>query len=348
MKRIKGRLYYINQNKGLLYKNFTFYSIDLDSGKKRPIAVIPTRNWKRLLGHFRIFARLLRTEPMSVEKLAEGKYVVCCNHSVFLLDEQMGSITLVQSSRMGFSNPLNVCSDGNAVYWGEYGGNANHKEVNIYRLNQDASLETVHTFRGGVIRHVHNIIWDEYNQLFYILTGDLENTAGIYTTDKDWKDVKPVLTGKQQFRAVVGFPYKNGLIYATDSVEEENNLYLLQNGSVSALSSLSGSCIYGAENKTHYFFSSTVESPEGRGLHSLLTYKLGKGIKDRFSHIVTVKKSDLTVEEVLTVKKDIWPLKLFLYGNVMFPKGQQENDNCWCYIMACKGDGNSILLTQNK
>jgi hypothetical protein len=295
--------------------------------------------WKLLLGRFRLLSRLLRLEPVAIERLSEGCYVVSCNRTLYHLDERNEVLVPLLCSREGFSNPLNICSDGYAVYWGEYGGNSRHDKVNIYRLGRDLSLEVVYSFPQGVIRHIHNIIWDKDNELFYILTGDLERTSGIYTSNHDWTDIKPLLTGSQQYRAVIGFPYKDGLIYATDSVDEENNIYLLQHGKVSMLAPLSGSCIYGTETRTHYIFSTTVESPEGRGLRALLSNKLGDGIKDRKTHLVVVRKDDLKVEEVLRVKKDPWPMKLFLYGTLMFPKGQEESDDLWYYVMACKGDG---------
>ena len=72
--------------------------------------------------------------------------------------------------------------------------------------------------------------------------------------------------------------------------------------------------------KTHYVFASTVEPSEGRGFFDMFTYELGAGITDKYSHLITIRKSDLHVEEVLKVKKDIWPMKLFQYGSLMFPK----------------------------
>lgn len=293
----------------------------------------------KLLGFFRLFRRLLRLEPRCAERLDENRYVVCHAHKVWLLDVKQKSFTILQDSREGFSNPLNLCSDGRNVYWGDYGDNAFREEVNIYRVSLSQKVEIVYSFPKGAIRHIHNVVWDAVHKRFFILTGDLEEQSGIYVADSEWKDVKAVVTGSQQYRAVVAFPCGDGLIYATDSVAEENNIYLLLNGEVKILAPFPGSCIYGTETKDYYVFSSTVEPPEGRGLMDMFSYKLGAGIKDRYSHLIAVRKSDLKVQEVLKLKKDVWPMKLFQYGAIMFPKGQEKSDELWYNIVACKGDG---------
>lgn len=307
-------------------------------GEEKIIDVRPS-GWKGMLSHSRLVERLLRLEPRCVEKLDEERFIVCHAHKVWLLDVIKKRFTVLQESRVGFSNPLNLCSDGQYVYWGNYGDNSTHEEVNIYRVDASLNTEVIYSFPKGAIRHIHNIIWDDANKKFYILTGDLEETSGIYESDSEWKDVRPVVVGSQQYRAVVGFPYENGLVYATDSVSEENQIYLLQDGGVKSLAPFPGSCIYGTETKDYYVFSSTVEPPEGRGLFNLFTYKLGKGIKDRYAHLITVRKSDLKVEEVYKAKKDIWPMKLFQYGTFMFPKGQNKSNDLFFNVVACKGDG---------
>lgn len=330
-------LYCINKDRLLCYRQGQFFF--LNGRMVENNVVIPLSAKNKLLGGIRFFSRLLRMEPRCAERLIDNRFVVCYANKVWLLDMVQKTFSVLQNSRKGFSNPLNLCSDGTCVYWGDYGDNTGREVVNIYRLSTELKVEIVYSFPKGAIRHIHNIVWDEAYNRFYVLTGDLEEKSGIYMADIEWKKVYPVVVGQQQYRAVMAFPYEEGLIYATDSVEEKNNIYLLQNGDVKTLSSFPGSCIYGTETKDFYIFSSTVEPPEGRGFLDMFTYKLGNGIKDRYSHLVTVRKNDLKIEEVLKVKKDIWPMKLFQYGSLMFPKGQKRNNNLFFYMMACENDG---------
>ena len=343
MTALKGKLLYVTEDgQGLLFKNQAFYTVNLTSGQSDLIVNTQAGFWERICGHSRLGARFFRMEPRCVERLLDNLFVVCYANRVWLLDALKRSLSLLLDSRDGFSNPLNLCTDGNAVYWGDYGNNPKHEVVNIYRLDSDLKVKIAYSFEEGVIRHIHNIVWDEKHQKFYVLTGDLEEKSGIYEATVDWHQVSPIVTGDQQFRAVVAFLYKDGLIYATDSVSEKNMIYLLQNGTVKPLSPLPGSCIYGAETEDYYVFSTTVEPPEGRGLFDMLTYKLGEGIEDRYSHLIAVGKNDLKVREVAKVKKDILPMKLFQYGAVMFPQGRVNENTIWLYNMACKGDGRTI------
>lgn len=341
MTSLKGQLLYlINNTFGLLFYRSAFYHVDLENGKTELIAIIPEGGFRKILGRIRLTVRLFRMEPRCTEKLYDNKFVICHAHKVWLLDVKQKSFTVLQDSREGFSNPLNFCSDGKSVYWGDYGDNASSDTVNIYRVNSLQKVEIVYSFPKGTIRHIHNIVWDKVHNRYFILTGDLEEKSGIYVADSDWKEVKPVIIGSQQYRAVVAFPCGDGLIYATDSVAEENNIYLLQYGEVSVLAPFPGSCIYGTETRDYYVFSSTVEPPEGRGFFNMFTYKLGAGIQDRNAHLVLVRKNDLQVQEVLKVKKDIWPMKLFQYGALIFPKGQwKSNNELYFNVVACKGDG---------
>ena len=336
----KGSLLYLCCDEwGLLFDKQTFFRIDLKSGERNRIINVRPSGVKGAVSHSRLASRLFRLEPRCVEILGVNTFVVCYAHSVWLLDIKERTFTELQKSRIGFSNPLTLCSDGQCVYWGDYGDNAGREEVRIYKLKPDLEIDIVYSFPRGSIRHIHSVIWDESKKRFYILTGDLEEASGIYSASADWSMVKPIETGRQQYRAVVGFPYKGGLIYATDSVAEENNIYLMGDGEVKTLYSFPGSCIYGTETRDFFVFSSTVEPPEGRGVMDLFSYKLGTGIKDRYAHIVKVRKSDLEVEEIMKLKKDIWPMKLFQYGVIMFPKGQKNSEDLWYYVMACKGDG---------
>ena len=306
------------------------------------IALLPLPYLYILASRIRILTRLLRIEPRDIEKLTNNQFVVCALHKTWLLDIHKKSIKELVPNRKGWSNPLNLCTDGKCVYWGDYGNNEKRESVNIYRLNSDLKVEVVYSFYQGIVRHVHNIVWDKMHHRFFILTGDMEKTSGIYVADSDWRTVEPVVTGRQQYRAVAAFPCRDGLIYATDSVTEENQICLLQEGKVIYLCSFPGSCIYGTETKSYYVFASTVEPPEGRGFFDMFTYKLGSGIKDRYSHLVIVNKKNLKVKEILKVKKDIWPMKLLQYGTLMFSKGQEGiDDELWYYVMACKGDGHT-------
>ena len=132
----------------------------------------------------------------------------------------------------------------------------------------------------------------------------------------------------------------------TDSVEHEYFIYYVDSlGRESIVSSINVSCIYGGQVKDYYLFSTTVESPEGRGISALLSTKLGGGIKNRNVELLRVDKHTSDVNTAKVFKKDIWPMKLLQYGVVTIPSGQEYSNDIWIQPIACnKVDGSNINI----
>lgn len=338
MKKIKGRLLYMNGNQGLLFKKLVFYTVDMENGATECIAPLPVVGIKKIIGRCSLANRLLRMEPRCAGKLDNDRYVVGVLGKLWLVDIQKRTLSKLKELRPGYGL-VSFCEKNGRLYWGDYGANPNHEEINIYRLNQSLEMSIVYTFYQGSIRHIHSIIND--GDGFVVMAGDNEPQAGIYRVNGNWTEVKPWKTGEQKYRAVVGFPYKGGLLYATDSVESENHLWYIEaDGTEHSLTAINGSCIYGTETKDYFLFSTTVEPHEGGGIRRLLSNELGGGIKSKDIHIIAVNKKDLSFRILKKYKKDIWPMKLFQYGRAIFAGRQSEaTDGVWCYPIACKGTG---------
>ena len=348
MKLIKGRLLYLlNEKTGLLFYRMSFFTVVLTTGEKKFVCKMPIGKKTVLLSRLRILSRLKRLEPKCAGRLSETEFVVSLLRSIWLVDVEKKTCQKLYDNPDGFSEVINFCSASDGIYWGDYGRNNQFAKVNVYSLRLTAyglQLNKVYTFEAGTVRHIHNIVED--GEGFLLFVGDNEEKAGIYRVNKDWTEVKPWKTGQQKYRAVVGWPYQGGVIYATDSVETENHIrYISAEGEEKELVALNGSCIYGCETKDYYLFSTTVEPHEGDGKISLLFEKLGGGIKSRDVTIMAVSKNDLTVRQVASYKKDGWPMKLFQYGRCIFAGGQQSTNSVWCSPVACKKfDGKSIKI----
>ncbi len=336
MKSIKGRLLHISDNQGLLFKNMALYSVNLKSGKTCIIAKFPIGGIKSVAGRWRMANRLLRLEPRCAGLLTECSYVIGFSGDLWLVNTENQSLTKLSCLRRGYG-VLSFCEKEGNLYWGDYGANPDHEVINIYTLDKSLNLRIVYSFPHDSIRHIHGIIKD--GDGFIVMAGDNEPQAGIYRANADWTEVKPWKNGEQKYRAVVGFPYKGGLLYATDSVETENHLWYIEaDGTEHELKTINGSCIYGTETKEFFMFSTTVESHEGGGVRKLLSNELGGGIKSKDVHIIAVNKNDLSIHVVKKYRKDIWPMKLFQYGRAPFAGGQAEAaDGVWCFPIACIG-----------
>lgn len=294
----------------------------------------------------RLLVRLFRREPRTAI-YKNGKLVLVWKRSVYSVDLNTGRMSLIQNPKTGFSSPLQLCpaTDGDIyqVYWGDYGPNSKRLEVNIYGLAADGKVNVIYTFAKGQVRHIHGIVQDG-TKGYYIFTGDNEPNAGIYHADLSFSKVEPVACGDQQYRAVVGFPTEQGLLYATDAVNEPNHIYLLSSeGTLQVIMGVNGSCIYGSKYRGGYLFSTTVEPDErNQGLLSWISYKRGQGIlSDRVQLIfvdVNMRPSILT-----ELKKDLFPMKLLQYGCIQFAEGKDET--AFLYPVAVrKYDGLTLQL----
>lgn len=342
---LNGRLLYLlDDNIGLLFYGMFFYLVDLSTGKRTLVSKLPVGKKTSLLSQLRVLSRLKRLEPKCAGRLSETEFVVSLLRSIWLIDVQKKTCVKLCDNPEGFSEVINFCSTLDGVYWGDYGRNTEHKELKIYKLGTDRQISVFHTFKAGCVRHIHNIVKDEEG--FVLFVGDNEEQAGIYRVNQDWMEVNPWKTGQQKYRAVVGFPYKGGVLYATDSVETENHIRLITaEGEEKKLAPLNGSCIYGCETKDYYMFSTTVEPHEGGGIKALFFEKLGGGIKSRDVTVVAVAKKDLSIRQVAKYRKDGWPMKLFQYGRCIFAGGLQGSNEVWCSPVACKKyDGKSIRI----
>lgn len=300
------------------------------------------QSWKETA---RLTSRFFRCEPKYAVPLGDVSMLVVGKKQMLLINVATRKITRVATVRNGFSDPLNCCPAKGKwkAIWGDYGSNPHHEEVHIYGLTAENKVEIIYSFAAGQVRHIHNIIPNNSGG-YYIFTGDQEEQAGIYEADYTFQMVKPLHTGKQQYRAVIGFDTDYGLLYATDAVNEQNYIYLLRSdGENTVITALNGSCIYGTKRNGKYYFSTTVEPDENcSGLLSWVSYKRGKGILSNFASVIEVDHA-LQSKCILEMRKDWMPMKLMQYGTIQFPRG--ESKQLWCYPVAVrKHDGTALML----
>ncbi len=196
-----------------------------------------------------------------------------------------------------------------ASVWGEYFDNPQRDEVHIYgSADRGATWNIAHTFSKGVIRHVHNIVYDPWGNCLWILTGDNGAECRILRASYDFKTVDVVLSGNQQARAVALVPMQDGLYFSSDTPLERNHIYRLdRRGNVSTLADLSSSSINGCRVGNAIFFSTMVEPSEVNPDRTVNLYGSLDGVH---------------WQKRLVWRKDRWPMGLFQYGNAFLPDGK--------------------------
>lgn len=229
------------------------------------------------------------------------------------------------------TRPLQIASspDGQ-LYWGEYFDNPQREEVHIYTsTDHGKSWDIAHTFPKGAIRHVHNIVYDEWENCLWVLTGDNGAECRILKASRDFRTVDTVIAGNQQARAVAFVPTRDALYFSSDTPFEANHIYRLdRQGSLQKLASISSSSIYGCCVGSAIFFSTMIEPTEvNRDQHARL-YGSADGKDWR---------------AMQAWRKDLWPKSLFQFGNVLLPNGTNTSNVLALTTVAVQDDLQSSL-----
>ena len=150
------------------------------------------------------------------------------------------------------------------IVWGEYSTDTDPHTSCIYQFEANTQQWIrKFCFPPGSIRHIHNVIYDPFRKHFWILTGDYEPTSGIWKST-DLSHCTPFLTGEQQYRAVELVPLPEGIMWATDSERERNQIFIynLKHQQQEAVGTLPSSAFYLRRLDALYFASTVVEPSE--------------------------------------------------------------------------------------
>lgn len=336
----------LSYRKGGLY----FHSSIMDNPKY--FRMFPMTKKQKVFSQIRLTERLFRLEPRVAIKIDKNKYLISFCGAIYCADLQKESLTLEHKYRKGMNNPLNLCAIKaihgfeDCIVYGEYWGNASKDEVCVFK-RKNSIWEKAFIFPKGTITHIHGIFADPYRNCVLILTGDKDEESGIWIATNNFKEVKPLLVGRQLYRACVAFPIEEGIIYATDSPLEKNVIAIakkdIETWKEKVLCEIPGPCIYGKEVEGKYIVSTSVE-PDSRirGIKYYFTYRLGIGVKDRYSHVIMGNNKE-GFKEIIKFKKDIFPMLLFQFGNVLFPSGVIENCTIMYPVSVSKYDGNTVM-----
>jgi hypothetical protein len=274
-------------------------------GRYRPPA------WRTITSMSRLASRLFRNGFHALVALSSGHLIGAVPHSIVTLAP--GEIEFYISHKLlRGTRPLHLAiTPSDHIFWGEYFDNPQRDEVHIYAsTDRGAHWDVAHTFPKGTIRHVHNIVYDEWENCFWVLTGDDGYECRILRTSCDFKTVDVALSGNQQTRSATLVPTRDALYFSSDTPVETNYVYRLdRRGRPSKVTELNSSSIYGCRVGNAVFFSTMVEPSAINSDRKVNLY----GSPDGFQW-----------QCVLQHKKDRWPMGLFQYGNAFLPDGKNN------------------------
>lgn len=249
--------------------------------------------------------RFLRGGIHHVIKINDN-YVIFFDRRIFTLHGgKINSVFEIETCK----RPLNVCynAEEGSIYWGDYVAGRERLPINIYRsTNFGKDWEIVYTFSPGIVRHIHNIIYDKFRKHYWILTGDTDAESGIWETS-DFINIKPVLSGNQKYRATSLIPLKEGLIIPTDTEVMRNYIqyYSYLDKTITNIKEIPGSSI-AADRINEFSFVGTMVEPSSVNKSPNSNLYVSQNNKDWF--------------ELLSLKRDILPVKYFQYPAISIPK----------------------------
>jgi hypothetical protein len=290
----------------------------------KPVGEYLTNAWRTVTSSSRLTSRLFRDGFHALVTLSSGHLIGAVPHAIVNLAPGETEFHLSHELLRG-TRPLHLATTpSDRVFWGEYFDNPGRDEVHIYASDdRGAHWEVAHTFPKGSIRHVHNIVYDEWENCFWVLTGDHGSECRILRASCDFKIVDVILSGNQQARSAALVPAQDAVYFSSDTPLESNHVYRLdRRGNLGRVATLGSSSIYGCTVGNAVFFSTMVEPSAINSERKVCLY----GSPDGFEW-----------QRLWQGEKDGWPMRLFQYGNAFLPDGKNTTRLLAVTTIAVKG-----------
>lgn len=319
----------------ILSRREMLFRADSAEGPFRRLSRYPTPRWRRHLTRLRPVQRLLRQMFYNVQPLADGTLFLTFGKTVGVLE---GDRIRVLG---GMPRPASVLRSASAiarngdVYFGEYLPNKDRGPVRIYRYRPGASsVETVHTFPAGSIRHVHGIYQDPFSDRLWCTTGDIGNEARIMFTTDGFASLETLGGGDESWRCVSLQFTEQAIYYGMDAEFERNRLFRVDRTTNQRreLGQLDGPVYYSCALGRDLFFAVTAElCPSQLGRHATLW------------HVAP----DDSVGRALTVSKDMLSVRYFMPGLFCFPRGPGLSKKIYLHFQGLRGTDNQTFCLRH-
>jgi hypothetical protein len=307
-----GIAHYIDGTTLYLSKGNNIYTCEMTSSHLKLVKVyeLPITNMERVKSFSRLSRRLFRSGIHHITIFNE-KLIVLAYGKKWAID--LDSKKLIQApTPIEGSRPLNLCTTPMGLFYGEYKGNPGCQPIRLFHSPDGLSWAEYCCFSN--IRHIHGVFYDEFTKTVWVTTGDEDDESAIWNNSIDNPNkFEAVIQGTQQSRAIQLQFLEDSVIYGTDTPLEKNYIYRMDRVTLvpSALKQVNGSVFHSTLFKNHLFFSTAVEpSKVNTDTNANIYWSTnGKNWAKLISH-----------------KKDLFPKKLFQYGQLIFPAGNNTTN----------------------
>lgn len=325
---MKGKVLFVENKVIYIARGYKIYK-SIDNGQSWKVwSILSVNIVTKLIMSIPLLSRLLR-KGISSLVVYNNIGIVIANKASYIVEA--GTTKIVE--RLYGSNPMVLClTNTNEVFYGEYRSNPERSVVNIWKLNVlNLKWETVWIFDS--VRHVHGVFYDSFTDSIWVTTGDSNLEAAIWRTDDNFQSLQKIITGSQQTRAVQLLFSEDYIYYGSDAPDEVNYIYRMARDTkiIEQLQEVGSSIFYGTIVNGSYFFSTAVEPSE---CNTTKYVELWKSENGKDWHLY--KK----------IKKDIWSMKYFQYGQISFPNSV-KNNNLFFTLNATIDSGMTFLEKMN-
>lgn len=315
---VAGRAVYVHHD-GTLFigRGYNVHRSDDDGATWTEVAGMPCSFLRRVAEVSRPACRLLRHEVRALAVLSDGACVAANRKGVFHCEpgDRVMRPSRWEKDGTAAMPPMRIgTGPGDRVLWGEYLGNPQRRAVRLYVSDDGGqSFDVAHVFAAGTIRHVHNVVYDEQMEHYWVLVGDHRDEPGIGRLSADLKEFDWLVKGSQQYRAVNVLDLGDRLVYGTDTELEPNAVMSLdkRTGQAERLMPLEGSCLHACRFGKLYALSTSVEpSPVNTSRTAALW----------------LSRDGSRWQKAFEAPKDRWNEKYFQYGSLVLPGGASDRD----------------------
>ena len=290
----------------------------------RSVGRFPPAWWRRITACSKLGFRLMRDGFHALAALPDGEFVAAVPDAIATMRVGETEFRVTHALQRG-TRPLNIAVTPHGhIFWGEYFDNPGRDSVHVYGSeDRGASWEIVYSFSKNSIRHIHNIVYDRWEDCLWVLTGDVGEECRVLRVSLDWKNVEVAMSGNQQVRAAAAVPAHDGLYFASDTPSEQNHIYRLdRQGGVDRLAQVNSSVLCGCAVGDAVFFTTMIEPSRVNLDRTVVLYGSSRGS---------------AWEGLQSWNKDRWSLRLFQYGNAFLPTGSNSTNILALTTIAVEG-----------
>ena len=324
-KQIFGRVLFVSRYSLIVVRGNCLFTSDDSGATWNRFRAIPLNYINRLMSSSSLLRRLSRRGVHHCVR-AGSSFIVLANGRIYNFSaDRVVELDLVRGNR-----PLVVQGNEQGVCYGEYRSNPERSSVAVWKLMMDGP-NTLPVAWFDQVRHIHGVFQDPHAGDWWVTTGDKDDESGIWKTNDGFVTLDRVVGGSQRFRAVQLLFTQSHVYFGSDAPDEPNHIYRMDRHGrkVERLQQVGGPVFYGCRVGASLFLSTAVEPSSVNNTRYAEVWRSDDG---------------LTWSRFLRFRKDILPMKLFQYGQVLFPSGEGDGKHLYCTPFATEMHGKTLVV----